>query len=339
MLYNILSLFDGISCGRVALERANIDFDAYFASEVDESAIKISSKNYPDIIHIGDVRNIDADVFAGKVDLMIGGSPCQNFTFSGRRKGMATESGIEITTLDEYLSLKSQGFVFEGQSYLFWEYARLLKKIKPKYFLLENVKMERRWQDVISRELGVEPILINSNLVSAQNRQRLYWTNIPNVSLPQDKGILLKDILDAGDDEYPLSKKHYEAFLKSYPNWKPCDINGKSKPLLASYYKQPPHCPYIPSLSSESGFRRLSPVECERLQTLPDNYTEGVSSTQRYKTIGNGWTVDVIAHILSFIPNEYDEIRKAYPDLSDKEISDILSESKRVDNEYKNIEL
>ena len=174
--------------------------------------------------------------------------------------------------------------------------------------------MDKQSEQVITDCLGVEPIRINSNLLSAQNRDRLYWTNINNgnIPLPKDKGILLKDIIiNEMDDKFPLSKTHYDGFLKSYPSWKDSPLDGKSKPILASYYKQPPHCPYIVSTKSSSGYRRLSPVESERLQTLEDNYTEygidkngkefKVSNTQRYKTIGNGWTIDVISYIFSFI--------------------------------------
>ena len=302
---NVLSLFDGVSCGMVALERANIDTEQYFASEIDKHAIYVSKKNYPHIIHIGDVRNVEAEPYQG-CELLIGGSPCQSFTFSGRREGMVTEENVEITSLEQYLQLKSEGFDFKGQSYLFWEYVRLLRAIKPKYFLLENVKMSKKWESVITNALGVEPVRINSSLLSAQRRDRLYWTNINGGKIPQpdDLKLLLMDIVREEDnDKYHLSAIHHQAFLKSY-KWTPNYLNEKSKPLLASYYKQPPHCPYIPCEQSESGYRMLSPVECERLQTLPDNYTEGISKTQRYKCIGNGWTVDVIAYILSFITKE-----------------------------------
>lgn len=299
---NVLSLFDGISCGMVALERAGIDVDKYYASEIDPHAIQVSKKNYPNIIHIGDVRNIDPSQYKD-CELLIGGSPCQSFTFSGKREGMVTEEDIDITSLEQYIKLKDEGFNFKGQSYLFWEYIRVLKEVKPKYFLLENVKMSKKWEAVITNAIGVEPVRINSSLLSAQRRDRLYWTNINNgdITQPQDLGFLLKDIVREEDDaDYHLSSTHHKAFLKSY-KWTPNLLNEKSKPLLASYYKQPPHCPYIPCIQSESGYRMLSPIECERLQTLPSGYTEGISKTQRYKCIGNGWTVDVIAHILNFI--------------------------------------
>lgn len=299
---NVLSCFDGISCGMVALERAGIKVNTYYASEVDKYAIQVSKKNYPNIIQIGDVCNVDPSLYKD-CELLIGGSPCQSFTFSGKREGMVTEEDVEIISLEQYLKFKNEGFDFKGQSYLFWEYVRLLKAIKPKYFLLENVKMAKKWETIITNALGVEPVRINSSLLSAQRRDRLYWTNINDgvIGQPKDLGLLLKDIVREEDnDNYHLSSVHHKAFLKSY-KWTPNYLNDKSKPLLASYYKQPPHCPYIPCEQSESGYRMLSPVECERLQTLPAGYTDCVTKTQRYKCIGNGWTVDIIAHILSFI--------------------------------------
>ncbi len=311
---NVLSLFDGISCGRVALERANIKVDTYIASEIDPFAIQVAQKNYPTTIQVGDIRNLrykndvlyadNKQVFAGKIDMIIGGSPCQSFTFAGKQQGMTTSTNEYIVYLDDYIKYKEQGYTFEGQSYLYWEYVRLLEEINPEYFLLENVIMQRQWKDVITSTLGVNFLRINSNLLSAQNRDRLYWSNIKDnrIKQPADKGLVIADIIDENSDilKYQLTKQHLEGFLKSY-SWKPCDLNDKASPLLATYYKQPPHAPYIASKVSESGFRRLSPLECERLQTLPDDYTEGISESQRYKCIGNGWTVDVIAYIFSHI--------------------------------------
>lgn len=273
----VLSLFDGISCGMVALKKCGFDIESYDAYEIDKSAITISRKNHPEIKQHGSVVDADFTQYKG-YDLLIGGSPCQGFSFAGERLNFE-----------------------DPQSKLFFEFVRALKEVEPKYFLLENVKMPKRFETIITEYLGVEPILINSNLVSAQNRQRLYWTNIPNVDLPEDRGILLKDIIEPDLGLFPLSTAHLNAFLKSYPSWKESPLEGKSKPILASYYRQPPYCPYVRSEVTESGYRRLTPVECERLQNLPDNYTEGVSNSARYKTIGNGWTVDVIAHILKNI--------------------------------------
>ena len=310
---NVLSLFDGISCGQVAIHKAGLEVLKYYASEVDPYAIQTTQKNYPTTIQVGDVSKVsykdgilcteNGQYTVGIIDIIIGGSPCQSFTFAGKREGMVTEENIEITSLEQYLALKRQGYSFKGQSYLLWEYVRLLKEINPKYFLLENVKMQKRWAEVITESVGVNPVHINSELLSAQRRNRLYWTNINNgnIDLPKDLGLLLKDVVRKEDnDKYHLSKIHHQAFLKSY-KWTPNYLDEKAKPLLASYYKQPPHCPYIPCEQSESGYRMLSPVECERLQTLPDGYTEGISKTQRYKCIGNGWTVDVIAYILSYL--------------------------------------
>ena len=275
----ILSLFDGISCGMAAFERAGIPVDRYVAYEIDPNAIKISHKNYPQIEHCGAVETADFTQYKG-FDILIGGSPCQGFTFAGKRLNFE-----------------------DPRSKLFFEYVRALEEVKPKYFLFENVKMKIEYRDTITEFLGVEPIPINSALLSAGRMDRYYWTNIPNVTQPKDKGLLLMDIVRPEDNnQYHLSVKHHKAFLKSY-KWTPCKLDGKAKPLLASYYKQPPHCPYIPCNKAESGYRMLSPVECERLQTLPDGYTEGISKTQRYKCLGNGWTVDVIAHILKGIPN------------------------------------
>lgn len=206
----VLSLFDGMSCGRIALEKLGVKVDRYVASEVDKHAIKVSRSNYPGVLQMGSVTGLEYEngqVFnwmdstdLGKVDLFIGGSPCQNFSFSGSRKGMVTKDNVEILSLEHYLQLKEDGFEFQGQSYLFWEYVRLLREVQKEnpgvLFLLENVKMAKKWQDLISGVLGVEPIVINSALVSAQNRVRLYWTNIKGITQPEDRGILLKDIID-----------------------------------------------------------------------------------------------------------------------------------------------
>lgn len=323
---NVLSLFDGISCGRIALERVGIKVDKYYASEINETSIAISRKNYPDIIQIGDVREIDFTKFKD-IDLLIGGSPCTNFSFSGKCNGATTKNGIKITTLQQYLDLKNQGMEFDGQSYLFWEYANVLKQIKPKYFLLENVKMKKEWQDIITQTLGVEPIEINSYLVSAQNRPRLYWTNIPNVKQPQNKGLYIKDVLDdTYTEKEVLSQKIQDRFVenenKNYAygttrpsfrkigqrDWVFGDDNIMGC-LTATDYKQPKQ------VFHNGVLRKISPIECERFQTLPDNYTQyglfewdgqrvekTISHTKRFECIGNGWTVDVIAHILSNIP-------------------------------------
>ena len=308
----VLSLFDGISCGHVALERAGIPVEVYYASEIDKYAIQITQKNYPDTIQLGDVTKIDFTEFIGKVDLLIGGSPCQDLSISkNNRQGL-------------------QG----SRSGLFYKYVEALEIIKPKYFLLENVaSMKKEDKDTITSILGVEPILINSALVSAQQRKRLYWTNIPNITQPQDKGILLQDILESGLADREKTNAILAQYYKGITS-KPLEYlsNHQIRPYVAEpirigQYGKGGQGQRIysvqgksVSLSANGGgqgaktglykidlpdgeylIRKLTPLECERLQTLPDNYTEGISNTQRYKCIGNGWTVDVIAHIFSFI--------------------------------------
>lgn len=289
---NVLSLFDGMSCGRIALERAGIKVNKYFASEIDKYAIQIAKKNYPDTIHIGDVKDVMyPESFDGhKIDLVIGGSPCQGFSFA--RKGLNFD---------------------DQRSKLFFEYARLIKECKPKYFLLENVRMKQECQNVISEILGVKPIKINSSLLSAQNRQRLYWTNIP-VSKITDKGLVLKDILQ-NDHNMPDRPSVFYATKK--PSLckqvaEADDIRGMRS--IKAIYSAEAKSPTLTTMTGghrepkvatgENTYRKLTPLECERLQTVPDNYTDGVSKTQRYKMLGNGWTVDVIAHIFKNLKGE-----------------------------------
>jgi DNA-cytosine methyltransferase len=272
-LDNVLSLFDGMSCGQLALDTLGIKVNNYFASEIDPYAIKIAKKNYPNTKHIGSVVDVKGSDLP-KIDLLIGGSPCQSFSNAGERTGM------------------------DGKSKLFWEFVRVLKETNPTYFLLENVRMKKEWENIITEQLGVKPILINSRLVSAQNRPRLYWTNIPNIEQPMDCGLVLADILeDAWDDKFNLSEKacDYMSRLRNgKPRWEyhTNPLNGKSACLTANMYKG------VPYGVIKEQLRRLTTVECERLQTVPDNYTAGVSDTQRFKMLGNGWTIDVIAHIL-----------------------------------------
>ena len=280
---NVLSLFDGMSCGRIALERAGIEVDNYYSSEIDKYAIQIAKKNYPDTQHIGSVVDVKASDLP-KIDLLIGGSPCQGFSFAGKQLNFEDE-----------------------RSKLFFEFVRLLKECKPKYFLLENVKMKKEYQDVITRYLGVEPILINSSLVSAQHRERLYWTNIPNVGQPEDKGILLRDILEDVEYKNYISNVELALSINNIQNIK------KGTSGLSWFFEQQTYTKKsktralkssegsgnIPKVLNDNAtmYRKLTPLECERLQTAPDNYTNGVSNSQRYKMLGNGWTIDVIAHI------------------------------------------
>jgi len=366
---NVLSLFDGMSCGQLALQRCGIPVEKYYASEIDKFAIKVTKHNFPNTIHIGDVRQIDSSSFNDPIDMVIGGSPCQSFSFAGRRNGMTTVDNIEITSLEQYLELKKANFEFQGESYLFWEFVRIVNELKPKYFFLENVMMEERWSSLITQTLGVHPLEINSRLVSAQNRRRLYWTNIglkpqgffgdmnQSIEQPKDLGILLKDILQEESEiaeKYFLSENILAYYISNDQKMKqqnigfsfsPTDGNEKSKTITTkeggrmennyiichSTQRRSENRPSIEKNKNAGGsgqlskadgksycldvsnsmaiettqnniynkrIRRLTPIECERLQTVPDNYTSCVSDAQRYKMLGNGWTIDVIAHIL-----------------------------------------
>lgn len=339
----ILSLFDGISCARVALARARIPVEEYLASEIDPYAIQISQTRWNDVTHTGDVKKLDFMKLhyrpAYKPDLLIGGSPCQDLSIAKRnRKGLKGD-----------------------RSSLFYEFVRILRETRPKYFILENVaSMSEESKNIISKELGVEPIMINAALVSAQQRKRLFWTNIPNVKLPEDRNIFLKDIIEEGfterDKSLAITATYSHAcakdyFLKGHRQMifnKPVrvaqygkggqgdriySIDGKSVTLSANgggrgaktglYIIQKARgnnkggiralngkTPTLTSSSWEFNnklfkdgvIRKLTPIECERLQGLPDNYTSGISNSQRYKVLGNAFNVDVIAHILSFIP-------------------------------------
>lgn len=355
----VLSLFDGISCGRIALERAGIPVEIYYASEIDKYAIQITQKSYPDTIQLGDVEKIDFTQFEGKIDLLIGGSPCTNLSIAGNRKGLKGD-----------------------ESRLFWEYVRAIKECKPKYFLLENVEsMNDSDKEIISKELGCYPCMINSALLSAQNRKRYYWFNwghkqidlfgFPTCDIPQpeDKGILLKDILESGISyqaksdclttryasatfprDYFRNQKTQiaepvgcalrtrgakgsgergkklevrkdnkaNALTSSETDSMVLNSSGqgqkiysvKNKILLGEDYKiDLPDGDYI--------IRKLTPTECEKLQTLPSGYTEygingKISNAQRYKCIGNGWTCDVIAHLFSFLKEEIESEGKMY---------------------------
>lgn len=290
MKRNILSLFDGISGLRLALNRARIKYDNYYSSEVDEKAITVTQERFPDTIQIGDVRQITdlKDIW-----LISAGSPCQDLSNMGKKKGIKCNKGNEITTLKQYLSLKKKGHKFAGQSYLFWEFVRLVKELKPKYFFLENVRMDKFWMYVISKELGVLPVKINSSLVSAQNRERYYWTNIPNATVPKDKGVHLSDIIDGADTGYGI-RGRLDNLSGKYSLYPTARIDRKANCICTtlgttSFVKM-----------KNGTIRRLTISELEQLQTLPKNYTKvkGITDTARIKGIGNGWTIDVVSHLL-----------------------------------------
>jgi site-specific DNA-cytosine methylase len=281
---NVLSLFDGISCGQIALERAGIEVENYFASEIEPSSIKVTQANFPNTKQLGSVLNVKgADL--PKIDLLIGGSPCQGFSFAGKQLNFE-----------------------DPRSKLFFEFIRIFKEINPTYFLLENVKMKQEYQDIISDYLGVNPIMINSNLVSAQNRTRLYWTNIPNIEQPTDKNIKLSDILETEYEYYKcratVQKNAEYTDIKSVTLTAAMGMGGGNVPMLISKEFYEKHKGKYIDGNDRKGLRLLTPVECERLQTVPDNYTSCVSKTHRYKALGNGWTVDVIAFIFSFLKGE-----------------------------------
>lgn len=290
---NVLSLFDGLSCGQIALTNLGCFPDKYYASEVDKFAIQQTRHVFPDTIHIGDVTQVDVSKL-DKIDLIIGGSPCQSFSFAGKQAGMVTTKNIEVTDLDQYLDLKIMGFEFTGQSYLFWEYMRILTEVR-KYnpdvkFLLENVVMSKKWEAVLTKAIGVEPVMINSNLVSAQNRKRLYWTNIARIAQPEDEGIFIRDILEDNVDSMIVASRGRtgpDGITRQHLEPR---TDGKSN-CLTTVQKDN-------LLQTGTGLRRLTPTECARLQTVPDWYEWVVSDTQIYRMCGNGWTVRVIEHIL-----------------------------------------
>jgi DNA (cytosine-5)-methyltransferase 3A len=383
--YNVISCFDGLSGGQLAMGRAGLSVNNYYASEIDKYAMQVTRENFPDTLQLGDVTRVTSEMFREEylkenpIDLLMGGSPCQGFSFAGKNLNFD-----------------------DPRSKLFFEFVRIKEEFKPKYFLLENVKMKKESQDIISKYMGVEPIEINSSLVSAQNRKRLYWTNIPFDMPIEDKGLVLRDILEPEENIEPKYLAgnnliiNYRGGNQLNPNYKsqantihdkskksPCvcagthgyaigyvegcvqvgEANLNGHDILKRVYSVDAKSPtvnactggnrepkimragsiinrkinpltgkrddYNPNIKAKARievraddktgclttvqkdnvvvheeqryWRKLTPLECERLQTLPDNYTDSVSNTQRYKMIGNGWTVDVIAHILKGI--------------------------------------
>jgi DNA (cytosine-5)-methyltransferase 3A len=370
---NVLNLFGGMEVGRLAMDRANVSVDKYFSAEIDKYAIQIANKNHSDIIQLGDVTKIDTEDLP-QIDLLMGGSPCQGFSFAGKQLNFS-----------------------DPRSKLFFEFIRIMNELKPRYVLLENVRMKKEYEDVITEHMGFPPQLLNSSKVSAQNRWRNYWFGTyingkyEQIMIPplEDKGLVLKDILQEDHNEPPIpinerNARHHRnenqkglcttatmykgagnngmtivdrslsvGEAEEYSHYKyratkeVYHMNGKAPTLLTMQggNREPKVATYstkggriVNRRLDESGvrkdyqlelpyttqvevrdddktnclttvqkdnvvvqgmtWRKLTPIECERLQTLPDNYTEGVSKTQRYKMIGNGWTVDVIAHIL-----------------------------------------
>ncbi len=411
---NVVSLFDGMGGFQMALKRAGIPIENYFASEVNKYALQVTKKLFPMNMQIGDVTKIPDDYFKDiNIDILCGGSPCLDLSFSGKKRGLAAVGKIEITTLEQYLKLKEDGFEFIGQSYLFWEYIRLLKAIKPRYYILENVKMAPKWREIMSDAIGTEPILLDSALVSAQSRKRNYWTNIPGtkdsligkmIEPPKDKGIKLLDILEQ-DAEEPMLSNIYGGFGEKKPrvhygksvtirtatggghlpsvtlkpkllgnvnpsgngmNGRVFDIEGDKAPAVTgnkgegskigygdcadfnpvrkknyiqydirgkghgsqdqrAYYKDGKHGT-LPATGGESKakvlldnktkWRKITPLEAERLQTVNDNATAfgideagndvKISNSQRFFLIGNGFTIDMITHLLKGFQYEKD---------------------------------
>ncbi len=306
----VLSLFDGISCARVALERAGIPVESYYACEIEPNAIKVSQARHPDIVQLGDVRTATLPT---DITLLIGGSPCQDLSIGKKnRQGLQGE-----------------------RSGLFWEYVRVLKEVKPRWFVLENVaSMPKEAKNTISEALGVQPVLFDASLVSAQSRKRLFWTNL-SFTLPSDKRILLRDILQPnGDVELtPMSSCNGEGVLRPMEIYVPegestatircgttirrylvdgkrADNRSDAVPIRRIEVRNDDKCGPMTTIPTNNfvvdletfKIRKLTPIECERLQGLPDGYTEGIAMTHRYKCLGNAFNVDVVAHILARIP-------------------------------------
>jgi len=296
---NVLSLFDGVSCARVALDRVGLSVASYTACEIEKNAIKVSTRNYPDIVRVGSVVDYHP---TGTIHLLIGGSPCQDLSIAKKgRKGL------------------------EGnRSGLFWEYVRIWKEAKPTWFVLENVaSMPKADRDIITKEMGVEPILINASLVSAQCRKRLFWTNIPNIQQPTDRCILLKNIMlpDAEvDARFVVKSKSFSSYSKTSKEPKEKEqrtlvkighigkTDGQANRVYSTEGKSITLSANGGGLGAKTGLysggntiRKLTPIECERLQGLPDGYTEGIAITNRYKCLGNAFNVDVVAHLLSYL--------------------------------------
>ena len=279
---NVLSLFDGMSCGQLALKKLGVNVNAYYSSEIDANAIKVTNKNFPDTIQLGDIKKIDVNSLP-KIDLIMAGSPCQSFSSAGDGTG------------------------FEGKSGLFWDFVNILKQVNPKYFLFENVVMKKEWEEIITKALGVKPIKINSSLVSAAHRKRLYWTNISKVKSPSDKGITIEDVVESEvdvDEKLWLKDKNKNLLLKKIsldgcPKIAAIDVyNKKYKTDRKVPTLTLPHHNSL-RLYQNGNIRKFSANELESMQNVPKDYTDvGLTLNQRHELLGNGWTIDVITHIL-----------------------------------------
>lgn len=289
---NVLSLFDGASCGRVALERLGIKIDKYYASEINPNSIKIAQKNYPDTIQLGDVQLLDEEKLKAldKIDLLIFGSPC-----------------IDLSIIKSKVRESLKG----DQSKLFFEAIRIKDLIKPKWFMMENVaSMNNESKDIITSHMGVDPIMINSNLVSAADRERYYWTNIPIDGLPEDKGLVLKDIMEENVDEKYFYKKPFT--FHGHDKKIIATLEVKTHDMLKRVYNPNNKCGTLTAVQGgyqekkvfDNGrVRKITPIEYERLQNLEDNYTYGISDTARRSLCGDGWTIDIIKHIFKNLKN------------------------------------
>lgn len=293
---NVLSLFDGMSCGQIALERVGIKVDKYYASEIKKTAIKVTQHNYPNTIQLGDVTKLsykngilyseNGNYNVDKIDLLIGGSPCQNFSIAN----LSDRNGLD-----------------GAKSKLFYEYLRLLKEVEPTYFLLENVKMNKDSYKQLNEYLGVKGIEINSKLVSYQNRPRIYWTNIPNVTVPEDRNINFQDYKDTDIEycrQFKMNKTPSRIRMWSDGLGKNtkrnCGNVTYSEKIFCLTRKQD-RSPNSGLVEFEDFCRYLTRRELELAQTVPIGYTDCVSYNQAQDLLGDGWTVDVIVHIFSFL--------------------------------------
>ena len=288
MKKNVMSLFDGMSCCQIALKELGIKVDNYYASEIDERAIQVTQHNFPKTIQIGDVRFVNTRNFKD-IYILAGGSPCTDLSLAGTRGGVLCKSS------KEYEKLRKSGYDFgDNQSYLIWEYIRMVKKLKPKYFILENVILSGEFkylEDIISKELGVLPIRINSSKLSSQNRDRLYWTNIPGITQPEDKGIKCTHVIRGGYGCGIRGRK--EKGDKKYKMYLTVRTDLKFNCLVTSPYS-------TNRVFFKNGtHRKITVREAELIQTIPPGYTnvKGISDTAKYHMIGNGWTIEVIKHL------------------------------------------